>query len=65
MRAGAEPGRYNLSYSISLKFFFALTGKKRCSEASRFKLGSSLIFSNLKVSEIIFQQCYCKVFNLR
>ena len=46
--------RYNLSYSISLKKFICFNlRKKRCSEASRFKVGSSLSFSNLEVSEII------------
>ena len=53
MRAGAEPEGYNLSYSFSLKKFFCFNlRKKRCSEASRFKVGSSLSFSNLEVSEI-------------
>ena len=53
MRAGAEPEGYNLSYSFSLKkvFLFQLT-EKTFSEASRFKVGSSLSFSNLEVSEI-------------
>ena len=54
IRAGAEPEGYNLSYSISLKKFFCFNlHKKRCSEASRFKVGSSLSFLNLEVSEII------------
>ena len=54
MGAGAEPERYNLSYSFSLKKVFCFNlRKKRCSEASRFKIGSSLNFSNLDVSEII------------
>ena len=54
VRAGAEPEGYNLSYWISLKKFFCFNlHKKRCSEASRFKVGSSLSFSNLEVSEII------------
>ena len=35
-------------------FCFILLCFKRCSEASRFKVGSSLSFSNLEVSEIIF-----------
>ena len=54
IRAGAEPKGSNLSYSISLKKFFCFKlRKKRCSEASRFKVGSSLSFLNLEVSEII------------
>ena len=54
MRAGAEPEGYNLSYSISLKTFFSFNlRKERCSEASRCKVGSSLSFSNLELSEII------------
>ena len=54
MRAGAEPEGYNLSYLISLKKFFCFNlCKKRCSEASHFKVGSSLSFSNLELSEII------------
>ena len=54
MRAGAEPERYNLSYSISLKKFFCFNlRKKRSSEASRFKVASSFSFPNLEVSEII------------
>ena len=53
IRAGAEPEGQNLSYSISLKFFCFNLRKKRCSEAARFKVGSSLSFSNLEVSEII------------
>ena len=54
MRAGAEPEGYNLSYSISLKQCFCFNlRKKRYSEASRFKVGSSLSFSNLEMSEII------------
>ena len=53
MRAGAEPEGYNLSYSFSLKKFFCFNlRKKRCSVASRFKVGSSLSFSNLDVLEI-------------
>ena len=52
--AGAEPEGYNLSYSISLKKFFCFNlRKKRCSEASRFKGGSSLSFPNLEESKII------------
>ena len=51
--AGAEPERYNLSYSISLKKFLCFNlRRKRCSEASRFEVGHSLRFSNLEVSEI-------------
>ena len=54
LRAGAEPERYSLAYSISLKKFFSLNLRKNvCSEASRFKIGSSLNFCDLKVSEII------------
>ena len=46
---------YNLSYSISLKKLFCFNlHKKRCTEASRFKVGSSFSFSNLELSEIIF-----------
>ena len=53
MRAAAEPEGYNLSYSFLLEKFFCFNlRKKRCSEASRFKVGSSLSFSNLEVSEI-------------
>ena len=45
---------YNLSYSFSLKKFLCFNlRKKRCSEASHFKVRSSLSFSNLEVSEII------------
>ena len=52
IRAGAKLG-YNL-YSNSLKTFFCFNlRKKHSSEASRFKIGSSLSFSNLEVSEII------------
>ena len=46
IRAVAEPEGYNLSYSISLKFFRFNLRRKCCSEASRFKAGSSLNFSN-------------------
>ena len=54
MRAGAEPEGYNLSYSFLLTFFFCFNlRKKRWSEASRFKVRSSLSFSNLDLSEII------------
>ena len=54
IRTGAEPDGYNLSYSVSFKKFFSLNLRKKCrSEASRFKIGSSLSFSNLEVSEII------------
>ena len=50
--AGTEPEGYNLSYSISLKKFFSNSAykKKRCSEASHFKIGSSLNFSNIEVA---------------
>ena len=52
--AGAEPEGYNLSYSISIKKFFCFNlCKQHCSEASHFKVGSSLSFLNLEVSEII------------
>ena len=52
--AGAETEGYNLSYSISIKKFFCFNlCKQHCSEASRFKVGSSLRFLNLEVSEII------------
>ena len=55
IRAGAEPEGYSLLYSFSLKRFFCFNlRKKRCSQASRFKVGSSLSFSDLEVSEIIF-----------
>ena len=54
IRAGAEPEGYNLPYSFSLKKFFCFNlHKKRCCEASRFKVGSSLSFSSLEVSESI------------
>ena len=54
IRAGAEPEEYNLSYLISLKMFFCFNLRRnRCSEASRFKVGPSPIFSNSEVSEII------------
>ena len=54
IRAGAEREEYNLSHSISLKTFFCFKlRKKRCSEASRFRVGSSLSFSNLEVPETI------------
>ena len=50
MPVGAKPEAYNLSYSFSLKKFFCFNlCKKRGSEASRFKVGSSLGFSNLEV----------------
>ena len=52
MRAGAEPEGYILSYIFLLSFCSNLR-KKLCSEASRFKVGSSLSFLNLDVSEII------------
>ena len=42
--------RIQLSYSISLKKFFCFNLRKRCcSEAVRFKVGSSLSFSNLEM----------------
>ena len=51
--AGAEPEGHNLSYSFSLKKFLCFNlCKKRCSEASRFKVGSSLSFLSLEVSSI-------------
>ena len=54
MRAGTEPEGYNLSYSVLLKKFFCFTlCKLRCSEALRFKVGSSLRFLNFEASEII------------
>ena len=54
MRAGVEPEGYSLSYPISLKKYFCFNlCKKRCSEGSRFKVGSSLSFWNLELSEII------------
>ena len=58
MRARAEPEVYNLSYSFSFKkvFFVLIYVKKRCSEASRFKVASfegALRFSNLDVPKII------------
>ena len=55
IRAEAEPEGYNLSYSFSLKKLLCFNlRKKRCSESSCFKVGSSLGFSNLEVSEIIY-----------
>ena len=63
--AGAEPEGYNLSYSISLNLFFFKLRKKRCSEASSCKAGSSLSFSNLEVSEIISWIALSNVFDLR
>ena len=39
--------------SIKKNFFISTYIKKRCSEALHFKVGSSLIFSNSEVSEII------------
>ena len=54
IRTEAEPEGYNLSYSVSLKNIFCFNlHKKHCSEASRFKVGSSFNFSNLEVSQII------------
>ena len=53
-RTGAEPEGYNLSYSFSLKKFFCFSLRKKRSETSRLKVGSSSTFSNLEVSEIIF-----------
>ena len=54
MQSEAKPEGYNLSYSFSLKRFFCFNlREKRCSEASCLKIGSSLSFSNLEVSEII------------
>ena len=51
MQAGADPEGYSLSYSILLKKFLCFNlHKKRCSEASRLKVGSTLSFSNLEVS---------------
>ena len=53
--AGAEPERYNLSYTYSLRKSSCFNlHKKCCSEASRFKVGSSLSFLNLDLSEIIY-----------
>ena len=50
IQAAAEPGGYNLSYSFSLKKCFCFNvHKKHCSEASPFKAGSSLNFSNSEV----------------
>ena len=55
IRARAEPEGYNLSYSIPLKKFFLVSiyAKNPCSEPLRFKVGSSLSFPNLEVSERI------------
>ena len=56
MRAGAEPEGYNLSYSFLLKKFFCFNlRKKRCSEASRYNIGSSLSFSNFGVSKLFLK----------
>ena len=45
---------YNVSYTFSLKKFFGFNlRKKRSSEALHFKVGSSLSFLNLDVSEIV------------
>ena len=50
----AEPEGYNLSYSISLKKIFCFNLRKKCcSEDSRFKVGFSLSFLNLEVSEMV------------
>ena len=47
IRAGTEPEGYHLSNSFLLKKFFCFNlSKNRCSEASCFKVGSSLGFSN-------------------
>ena len=43
------------TFMICRGFFY----KKSCSETSRFKVGSSLSFSNLEVSEIISSIAYC------
>ena len=52
--AGAELEGYNLSHQFSRRKFLCLNlHKKRCSEALLFKVGSSLSFSNLEVSQII------------
>ena len=54
MRAGAEPEGYILLHLFSLKKFLCFNlRKKRYSEASRFKIGSSLSFSNLEMSQIV------------
>ena len=54
IQAGAEPEGYNFAYSVSLKKFFCFNlCKKHYSEAWRFKVGSSLSFSKLELSEII------------
>ena len=54
MLTGAEPEVYNLSYTFSLKKFFCFSlHNKCCSEGLCFKVGSSLSFSNLDVSEIV------------
>ena len=56
IRAGAEPEGCNSSYTFSLKKFFCFNlCKKDRSETSAFKVGSSLSFSNLDVSEIFFK----------
>ena len=55
MRAEAEPKGYNLLFSISLKKFFSFNlHKKRCSEASRFKVGSSV--TNLMQYELSLEE---------
>ena len=53
IRAGAEPEGYNLLYAFWLKISFCFNlHKKRCSEASHFKVAPSSSFSNLEVLEI-------------
>ena len=54
IRVRAEPEGYNLSDSISSKKFFCFKLRKKCcSKALLFKVGFSLSFSILEVSEII------------
>ena len=56
IRVAAKPEGCNLSYSISLKKFFCFNlRKKRCSEAFRFKVGSSLSFRIYKCLKLFFQ----------
>ena len=55
IQAGEEPEGYSLSYILPLKSFFCFNlRKQRCSEALHFKVGFSLSFSNLDLSEMIF-----------
>ena len=54
IRVAAEPKGYNLYIIfIFVKKFLCFNLRKKRSEASHFKVESSLSFSNLEVSEII------------